>query len=303
MDSPDTTSTGLKRFALTLHYDGRTLHGWQLQKRVVTVQGEIEDVLKQITGARRPVIGSGRTDAGVHALGQVASADLPERWTAVDLRSALNALLPRTIWVKEIRRVPSDFHPRFHATRRSYLYRVGTSPDRFSPFRRGFCWALPEGLALDPTLLDRCAEAIPGERSFRRFAKAGQPERGDRSRVESARWSLDPDGTASFEISADRYLHHMVRYLVGTMVEVSVGRRPLDDMTELLNEPDTSLRTSRPAPPEGLFLAHVRYPEDGWEACEERDPAPETDTRSTPGSGEPSRPSPTFIRTQFGSHS
>ncbi|TVP55589.1 MAG: tRNA pseudouridine(38-40) synthase TruA [Gemmatimonadales bacterium] len=302
MDSPDTTSTGLKRFALTLHYDGRTLHGWQLQKRVATVQGEIEDVLKRITGTRRPVIGSGRTDAGVHALGQVASVDLPERWEAVELRSALNALLPRSIWVSEIRRVPPDFHPRFHATRRSYLYRVETSPDRFSPFRRGFCWALPEGLALDPELLDRCAAAIPGERSFRRFAKSGQPERGDRSRVESAGWTFDPDGTANFEISADRYLHHMVRYLVGTMVEVSVGRRPLDDMIELLNEPDTTLRTSRPAPPEGLFLANVRYPEARWQGCTERDPPSEADAPSSPGSGQPARPS-ISLRTQFGSHS
>ncbi len=302
----------MKRFALILHYDGGPFHGWQLQQREQsTVQGALEDVLERLTGVRRPVVGSGRTDRGVHAAGQVATVKLPPRWEATELRRALNALLPRSIWVEEVRQVPEAFHPRYHATRRSYVYQVGLERRVRSPFLRGACWAL-DGERLDPGLLAQAAALIPGDRSFRNFAKAGQPERGERCRVDAAGWSpwigsamgeleggsiletgsLHPDeaqgaGQAAahveaiglrFTISANRYLHHMVRYLVGTMIEVARGGRPLEEMAELLTNPETSLVTSPPAPPEGLFLARVEYPSESWnggpELPQDRDPPP-----------------------------
>jgi len=303
----------MKRFALILHYDGGPFHGWQLQREEPTVQGALEGVLERLTGERRPVVGSGRTDRGVHAAGQVATVKLPPRWEAVELRRALNALLPRTIWVEEVRQVPEAFHPRYHAIRRSYVYQVGLQRRVRSPFLRGACWPL-DGEPLDPDLLVQAAALIPGDRSFRSFAKAGQPERGERCRVDAAGWSpwigaamgeLEggslPEGgsllgvsslpgegdtdrdvlegaekTASqaaarveavglrFTITANRYLHHMVRYLVGTMIEVARGGRPLEEMAELLTNPETSLVTSPPAPPEGLFLARVEYPSASW---------------------------------------
>ena len=302
----------MKRFALILHYDGGPFHGWQLQQREQsTVQGALEDVLERLTGVRRPVVGSGRTDRGVHAAGQVATVKLPPRWEAPELRRALNALLPRSIWVEEVRQVPEAFHPRYHAVRRSYVYQVGLQRRVRSPFLRGACWPL-DGERLDPELLAQAAALIPGDRSFRNFAKAGQPERGERCRVDAAGWSpwigsamgeleggsiletgsLHPDeaqgaGQAAahveaiglrFTISANRYLHHMVRYLVGTMIEVARGGRPLEEMAELLTNPETSLVTSPPAPPEGLFLARVEYPSESWnggpELPQDRDPPP-----------------------------
>ncbi len=262
----------LTRFALRIHYDGSAFHGWQLQARERTVQGEVEAVFQKITGARRPVVASGRTDRGVHADGQVASVDIPTgRWDARRLRRALNALLPREVWIERVWRVSPRFHPRFDARRRTYLYRLGLEHLAGSPFHRAWCWdASQEPPALD--LLRAGASLIPGERSFRRFAKAGQPERGERCHVHAAGWEAWDGPGIQFRITADRYLHHMVRYLVGTLVEVGRGQRPLEELEELLANPETELRTSPPAPPEGLFLHRVEYETDCFHNARDRDP-------------------------------
>lgn len=271
-------SPDMRRFALRIHYDGRPWHGWQLQPGVPTVQGELERVLLEITGRRRVVLGSGRTDSGVHATGQVARVDLPSRWEALELRRALNALLDPTVWVQEVRRVPPDFHPRFHAVQREYLYRVVTGPGGGSPFLRPFAWGVEvrdtEPRPVDEALLHQAASLLPGRLSFRRFARSGQPERGEICTIREARWSRPSPGSDElrFHIAADRFLHHMVRYLVGTMMTVARGERPLEEMAELLANPDTPLRTSPPAPPQGLYLAEVTYPPERWGDHPDRDP-------------------------------
>jgi tRNA pseudouridine38-40 synthase len=271
-----------RRFELTLHYDGTDFHGWQVQPGHRTVQGEIESVLARLTGAPRTVLGSGRTDAGVHALGQVAAVDVPARWEAERLRSALNALLPRDVWVESARAVPAGFHPRYDAVSRTYEYRVGLAPEAFSPFHRPYCWALRA--EVDRARLDRAAGLLPGERSFRSFAKTGQPERGDRCRVRGAGWASWGGLGLVFTITADRYLHHMVRYLVGTMVDVGRGRRPLAELGTLLEDPGGDLETSPPAPPEGLYLARVEYPHEAYAgpAPARLEPVPESRSRSNP---------------------
>lgn len=258
------------RIRLTIHYDGTHFHGWQVQATERTVQGEIEAGVARLTGRHRTVLGSGRTDAGVHATGQVASVDVPVRWSPVDLRSALNAILPRDVWIAGVRRVGRDFHPRFHARARTYVYRVGLSDEAASPFHRPWCWALQE--TVDAESLQEGADLIVGERSFRAFAKAGQPKRGDRCDVRAAAWTPWQNLGMTFTITADRYLHHMVRYLVGTMVDVARGRRPGSDLRSLLAGTDAGLTTSPPAPPEGLFLARVEYPSE-VDNPEDGDPA------------------------------
>jgi tRNA pseudouridine38-40 synthase len=246
----------LRRFRLDVHYDGSDFHGWQVQPEVPTIQGEIEAVLERISGARRTVHGSGRTDTGVHAIGQVAAVDLPTGWEAPRLRRALNGLLPRGIWIEAVTEVPSDFHPRFDALDRTYHYRLGTHPRAHSPFHRPFCWALKD--APDLELMRETARILVGDHSFLAFAKAGQEERGDRCVVERVAWGKWEMGV-EFRITANRYLHHMVRYLVGTLVDIGAGGRPAEDLRALLEEPERGLVTSVPAPPEGLFLARVRY--------------------------------------------
>jgi len=261
------------RYALIVQYDGASFHGWQIQQGYGTVQGELESVLRTIMCERRPVVGSGRTDRGVHARGQVASVTVPASWSAPRLRKSLNALLPAEIRVAEVRRVTDEFHPRYDAVARSYEYLLGTAADAASPFLSRWCWdTSPSPPAFD--LLEAAAAMIPGERDFSRFAKVGQPQRGTRCRVVAAEWAPWENSGLRFTITADRFLHHMVRYLVGTMVAVARGERPLEDLGEMLRSPDTALVTSPPAPPQGLFLTRVDYPPERWGEHPDRDPPP-----------------------------
>ena len=248
------------RLKLILQYDGSAFHGWQIQREERTVQGELEAALKQLTSARRPVVGSGRTDRGVHATGQVAVVSVPQAWRPDKLRKALSALLPDDIWIESVRSVSTDFHPRFDAVTRTYVYHLGLSEAAGSPFDRRWCWPLVA--ELDTTLLEEAAGLLRGTHTFKAFAKSGQPERGDSCTIHEARWEPWRDLGLTFVITANRFLHHMVRYLVGTMVDVARGRRPLDDFRRLLDGLGDDLRTSPPAPPEGLFLHHVAYPDN-----------------------------------------
>jgi tRNA pseudouridine38-40 synthase len=245
------------RIRFTLHYDGRGFHGWQVQPEQRTVQGEVEKVVSRLVNGPCTVLGSGRTDRGVHATGQVAAVDVPVRWSASALRRAMNALLPDDVWVADAEHAPPRFHPRYDALSRSYVYRLGLAPEADSPFRAPFCWPLAR--PVDLGAMESAAARIVGDHSFRAFAKSGQEERGDRCTVTEARWAEWEGVGLEFHVSANRFLHHMVRYLVGTMVDVGLGQRPADDLDALLaNEPGQE--TSPPAPPEGLFLNAVTYP-------------------------------------------
>jgi tRNA pseudouridine38-40 synthase len=247
--------TGERRFKLTLHYDGAGFFGWQVQPGVRTVQAELEAALSRLRNSPTTVIAAGRTDRGVHATGQVVSALMPTKWTAADLHRALNAILPEDIWIAAAEDAAPDFHARYDATSRSYVYRIGTVPESASPFYRRYCW--PLGVALSTDVLNDAARRVLGRHSFRAFAKAGQEERGDMCTVAAAEWRTMERGV-EFHVTADRFLHHMVRYLVGTMVDVVRGRRPVSDI-DLMLAGDPSVETSPPAPPEGLFLSHVSY--------------------------------------------
>lgn len=237
------------------------------------MQGVLEDTLSRLGNSPCSVVGSGRTDTGVHATGQVASVDMPESWTPAALQRSLDALLPDDVRVMAVQIARPDFHPRYDALARTYEYRIGTSPEAGSPFHRRWCWLLAD--PLDEALLGSAASCLPGRHSFLAFSKAGQPERGEECTIHEARWSRWEHGPR-LTIRADRYLHHMVRYLVGTMVAVAQGRRPLPDVPRLL-ERDPALTTSPPAPARGLFLRHVEYPDDVLQDPDSRTP----DTRST----------------------
>lgn len=254
MQNPET-----QRIRLTLHYDGAAFFGWQLQSKERTVQGELERVLSRLLNSPTRIIGSGRTDRGVHATGQVAAVDVPLRWQPAQLRRAMNALLPDDVWVAEACLAAPRFHPRYDAVRRAYVYRLGTAAEAASPFHARWCW--PLGKTPQRPLMERATTLVRGDHSFRAFAKAGQEERGDRCIVHEAHWVEWAPLGLELRISANRFLHHMVRYLVGTLVEIGLERRPVEDMAHLL-EPGSGLETSPPAPPEGLFLTEVTYPVD-----------------------------------------
>jgi tRNA pseudouridine38-40 synthase len=248
------------RIRFTVHYDGRDFFGWQVQARERTVQGELERVLSRLFNRPAGVIGSGRTDRGVHATGQVAAVDAPAKWTPDALRRALNALLPGDVWIADAAEAAPRFHPRYDAVARSYVYRVGLGPEAHSPFRARWCW--PLGRPLDRAATERATRVLVGDHSFKAFAKAGQEERGDRCIVAEARWAEWEQLGVEFHVTANRFLHHMVRYLVGTLVDVGLGVRPEGDVAALLAQAP-GLETSPPAPPEGLFLREVRYGDEG----------------------------------------
>lgn len=245
----------LARIRFTLHYDGRAFFGWQVQRTERSVQGEVERVLGGLFNRPLRIVGAGRTDRGVHATGQVAAVDAPIGWTPEALRRAMNALLPSDIWVQSVATCAADFHPRYDAVARSYHYRLGLAPEARSPFHAPWCWPLRN--RPDAARMEGATRALVGDHSFRAFAKAGQEERGDRCTVMEARWEAWALGL-EFHITANRFLHRMVRYLVGTLVAAGRGKRDPDEVRRLL-EGDPALTTSPPAPPEGLFLAEVRY--------------------------------------------
>jgi tRNA pseudouridine38-40 synthase len=245
------------RIRFTVEYDGKDFFGWQLQPDQRTVQGELERVLGRLLNRPARIIGSGRTDRGVHATGQVAAVDAPARWSAHALQRAMNALLPDDVWVAEASIAAPDFHPRYDAISRAYVYRVGLAPRSASPFHARWCWPLRR--ELDVAAMQEASAMLLGDHSFLAFAKAGQEERGDRCIVTHARWEEWPGLGVEFHIAANRFLHHMVRYLVGTLVDIGQGVRPGTDIAALLHHAP-GLETSPPAPPEGLFLRAVRYP-------------------------------------------
>ncbi|HEV8149570.1 MAG TPA: tRNA pseudouridine(38-40) synthase TruA [Gemmatimonadales bacterium] len=247
-----------RTFLVTLHYDGGQFAGWQRQAEGRTVQAEIEQVLERISGCPVRAHAAGRTDAGVHALGLGVSCTLPERWTAFTLRRALNGLLPRDCWAAETREMRPEFHARRCATARRYRYQIGTEEAARSPFRRRYEWALGE--PLDRESLNAAAQLLLGEHDFGAFSVRSSPRAHKRCRIAAAQWVERPDGCGQrFEITADRFLHHMVRMLVGTMADIGLRRRALSDMSRLL-ELDPGFCTSPPAPPQGLFFVGADYP-------------------------------------------
>ena len=251
---------------LVLHYDGTGFSGWQRQPDRRTVQGVLEDALTRLCAGPVTALGSGRTDAGVHARGQAVGVRVPERWTSTSLRRALNAVLPHDVWVAGAFTMQEDFHARYSATSRRYSYYVGTDEEAASPFRRGTEWAV--GRPLERDALDAAAAMVVGDHCFRAFAVRGTAPAGDdhRCHIGHAEWR-ERRGGLVFEIEANRFLHHMVRFLVGTMTDIATGRRPLADIDALLVA-DTNDDVSPPAPSHALFLDVVRYPAHLYSSAE-----------------------------------
>ena len=243
---------------LVLHYDGGAFAGWQRQRTERTVQAVVEETLARVCAMPVPVTGAGRTDAGVHARGQAAGVRLAPKWTPQAIRRALNATLPPDVWIAAAYEMHPEFHARYSAVARRYTYVVGTDEEAASPFRR--TRELVERHPLDRELLDEAARAIAGEHCFRGFAVQGTaPETDDhRCVVRLARW-VDRPGGLAFEIEANRFLHHMVRFIVGTMLEIARGRRDPASLGALLVATDNRA-VSPPAPAHALFLDRVEYP-------------------------------------------
>ena len=249
-----------RTFRLTLSYDGTAYAGWQVQASGRTIQAELEAALLQVTGERIRAVASGRTDAGVHALGQVASFGSETRLPADVLRKALDANLPRDIVVLEVREAPAGFHAIRDALRKRYRYVIQDGPIR-DVFGRAYAWYFAQ--PLDVETMRTAAQALLGRHDFSSFEAAGSP------RVSSVRTIYDVSverragdflERVIFEVEADGFLYNMVRNLVGSLVEVGCGRQGPSWIAEVLAARDRK-QAGITAPPQGLFLVSVDY---GW---------------------------------------
>lgn len=243
-------------FRFTLEYDGTDFDGWQVQpggRR--TVQGALEAALEGVTGRSLRVDGSGRTDAGVHARGQVASARIDTRLDAASLQRALNGVLPRDVVVVDAAVAPPDFHARRDARSKRYAYRIwnGEAP---SPLRARTGHWVPQSLDVDA--MGEAARACLGRHDFASFQTAGSDVVGSVRTLSRFDVSGEARGDIELIVEGDGFLRHMVRTLAGTLIEVGLGRRSAASMPALLAARDRR-RAGPTAPAAGLTLIGVRY--------------------------------------------
>jgi tRNA pseudouridine38-40 synthase len=247
-------------YRLTIAYDGAPFAGWAAQPGLRTVQGELEAALERILGAPAPLTVAGRTDAGVHARGQVASLELGEQ-PPDGLAGRLTALLPSEIAVLDAAPAAQGFDARRDARSRTYCYRVLASPVP-DPFEAGRALWWPH--RLDPALLDSCAAAIAGTHDFTAFTPTDTEHVRFEREILRAEWLREalaeplPGERLELWVEADAFMRHMVRVLVGTMLEVAGGRRGLAEFEGLLRGAPRD-HAGETAPPHGLYLASVRY--------------------------------------------
>tara|TARA_Y100000590_G_C15451986_1_gene913069 strand:- start:105 stop:821 length:717 start_codon:yes stop_codon:yes gene_type:complete len=236
-----------------IQYDGSKFLGWQIQKEGRTVQGVIEDNLKKISNSeyRVKLYGAGRTDKGVHAWAQVAHVDLNIKLNEQDIQNALNANLPLDCRIINIEKIGNDFHARYDAKSRYYRYQCYIGD---SILYRNQSWILP---SLDIDYLNMFAKKLIGNHDFLSFCKYSEDQKSTDCSVFESKWSSDKK-MLTYKIGANRFLHHMIRYLVGTMVLLHQKRFSEKEFLSLLTEPRKEVKIIK-APPQGLILERINY--------------------------------------------
>ncbi len=244
-----------KNIRLIVAYDGSRYHGWQRQKNALTIQGVLEDGIRKMTGKSATLIASGRTDAGVHAFHQVCHFITQSDISPESFRRGLNSLMAPDIFIREATPVPLAFHARYDAKGKTYEYRIlnRSEPDIFLRF---YSWHIRTRLDLDQ--MRKCLSLLQGKRDFSSFRSTGSGNTNPIREITRAEIRMLEGDLLYFFFEADGFLRHMVRNLMGTLVEVGLGRIDVEGFDKILQSKDRKLAGIK-APAQGLFLKMVRY--------------------------------------------
>lgn len=245
----------MSTFKITLAYDGTDFNGWQRQPQGTSIQGLLEDALKELDGRDVTVTGAGRTDAGVHALAQVAAFSLERAISPDALARAVNVRLPESVRIVSAEVAKETFQPRFDARAKTYRYRIWNA-DVLSPFERRFAWHIIDRLDVDA--MNAAAAWLVGTHDFAAFQGTGSDTATTERTVSHAVLRATHPALLAFDISGDGFLRYMVRNIVGSLVDVGRGRFPPSWLNDVLASRDRT-RAGRTAPAHGLFLVGVEY--------------------------------------------
>ena len=246
----------MSRYFIELAFKGAPFCGWQLQPNGITVQGELERALGLLLRDPVRLTGAGRTDTGVHALHYVAhfDAEKSDLHTDTSFINKINGMIPREIVVYRMVAVPPDAHARFDAVSRTYHYTIATKKNPFT-IDLAYHFYRP----LDVEKMNEAASILPEYNDFTSFSKLHGNAKTNLCDVSKAKWFNDHDGGLRFEITANRFLRNMVRAIVGTMIDIGLGKYPPSDIRRIILEKNRGAAGSS-APPQGLYLAKIEYP-------------------------------------------
>lgn len=243
------------RYFLELSYFGKQYHGWQTQPNAISVQETVEQALKTILRQPIAIVGAGRTDAGVHASQIFAHFDIENPLNEEETIYKLNAFLPKDIVVEALFKVKDDAHARFHATSRSYVYRLSTKKN---PFNVNYAYCFKPDLNVSE--MNKAAELLLGTKDFECFSKSNTDVHTYNCTITEAKW-VEVDNELHFKITADRFLRNMVRAIVGTLINVGIGKSSVSDVLTIIESKNRS-EAGYSVPAHGLYLTQVTYPED-----------------------------------------
>jgi len=243
-----------RNLKLTIQYEGTDFEGWQYQPQKRTVQGVIQGAIKAVTKQEHTIVGAGRTDAGVHAINQVANFKTTCPILPENLRRGLNSILPRDVYIKDITEVPLSFHARYSAKAKIYEYRIlqRKEPD---VFLRRYMWHVFHPLR--PDFLKTCLECLIGEHDFSSFSASGSSVKSFVRKMYDASLIVDGD-IFIFRFKANGFLRHMVRNIVGTIIQLDVKNKDVDELIKIMEKKDRRA-AGITAPPQGLYLVEVIY--------------------------------------------
>jgi tRNA pseudouridine38-40 synthase len=242
----------LKNYKLIVQYDGTNYAGWQIQLNALSVQGVLQDSISQIVNEKINLIGAGRTDSGVHALGQTANFRTDNELDLYRFKHSLNSILPRDIAVKTIGEVEEDFHARYDAVKRSYIYLISKGK---SPFYDKYSWWYHGPINCDN--LNSLSEYLLGEKNFTAFSRKASETENKICFIHNIRWKEWKE-LVIFYVEADRYLHGMVRTMVGTLLHTLKLNLNIDYLRDVINTKDRE-SAGEAVPAKGLFLYKVKY--------------------------------------------